>query len=86
MSLPAENTPPEPMNTWQATASFFSEASSASDMALYIGPVKAFFLSARSEADDLHAVFDPDLDFLGHRITSLRPGWSCFSTEQASRA
>ena len=47
MSLPAEKTPPEPMNTWTAMASFFSAASSASDMALYIGPVKAFFLSAR---------------------------------------
>ena len=47
MSLPAENTPPEPMNTWQAMASLVSDASSASDMALYMGPVKAFFLSAR---------------------------------------
>ena len=35
------------MNTWHATASFFSAASSASDMALYIGPVRAFFFSAR---------------------------------------
>ncbi len=47
MSLPAEKTPPEPMNTWTATASLVSAASSASDMALYIGPVKAFFFSAR---------------------------------------
>src|SRR5262245_12141226 len=47
MSLPAENTPPEPMNTVTAMASLLSAASSASDMALYIGPVNAFFLSAR---------------------------------------
>jgi len=47
MSLPAENTPPEPMNTWQAMASLVSAASSASDMAVYMGPVKAFFFSAR---------------------------------------
>ena len=47
MSLPAENTPPEPMKTCTAMASFFSDASSASDMALYMVPVKAFFLSAR---------------------------------------
>ena len=70
MSLPAENTPPEPRKTWQAMASFFSEASSASDMALYMGPVKAFFLSARSEANDLHAILDLDLDFLSHSQSS----------------
>src|SRR6266571_5347819 len=35
------------MKTWAAMASLLSDASSASDMASYIGPVSAFFLSAR---------------------------------------
>jgi hypothetical protein len=47
MSLPAQKMPPEPMNTWHAMASLLSDASSASDIALYIGPVRAFFFSAR---------------------------------------
>src|SRR5262245_26520950 len=36
------------MKTWAAIASLFSAASSAADMASYMGPVSAFFLSARN--------------------------------------
>src|SRR5262245_18812186 len=48
MSLPAVNTPPDPMKTCAAMASLLSAPSSAADIASYIGPESAFFFSART--------------------------------------
>ena len=75
MSLPALNTPPEPMKTWTAMASLFSAASSAADMTSYMGPVSAFFLSARRRRMICTPLSTVDLDFLGHVASSL--GQSC---------
>ena len=49
MSLPAQNTPPDPMSRWAPTSVDASPRRDASVIAAYMAEVSAFFFSARAK-------------------------------------